>query len=506
VKLNRREAILAASKLGLVTVLTPAELLAQTVPDAATGRVTLVLVNDLDRMSAQNGRGGHAKLAAVARAERAKGDTLLIHAGDAISPSILSGFDKGLHIIEILNRIAPDVFVPGNHEFDFGAENFRARMAQATFDVLAANIDAPQSEPVAKLAPAKVVEVAGFKIGILGVTTEDTKHLSNPETITFRPAVETARAEADKLRSAGAEIVVAVTHMGFGDDLALVRTGAADVILSGHDHNLVTLWDGKVILVESASQADFVTPVDLRIERRVRDGKARTRFVPNVRPVDTHDVTPDPEIAAMIAGYEAELDKDLAVEIGKTETVLDTTRGKLRSEENAFGNLVCDAMRAAVGADICITNSGGIRANRTYPAGMTLTRRHILEELPFGNKTVLIELPGRVVRAALENGLRGGGRFPQVSGITVEADLTQSPGARLVSATVGGAPLDDIVRYTVATNDFMARGGDGYDMLKDGKLLIDGLAGQYMAGQVISYIQKAGRVAPRVEGRLRLKR
>lgn len=505
-KLTRRDAILAAAKAGLVTLVAPHQLQAQTASQPATAKVTLVLVNDLDRMGQQAGRGGHAKLAAVANAERARGNALLIHAGDAYSPSILSGFDKGAHIVEILNAIAPDIFVPGNHEFDFGAGNFRARVKQSKFDVVASNIRETSGAIVDGLMPSKIVEQDGFKIGFLGVCTEDTRYLANPEDIQFKPAVATARSDAESLRKAGAEIVVAVTHMKFSDDLALVRSGAADVILSGHDHNLVTLWDGKVILVESASQADFVTPVDLLIERTLRNGRALISFVPNVRSVDTLNVEPDPKIASMIAEYEAELDKNLAVEIGRTDTTMDTRRGTLRSQENAFGNLVCDAMRAAVSGDICITNSGGIRANREYAAGRTLTRRDILEELPFGNKTVLIELTGRVVRAVLENGLRGGGRFPQVSGVVIEADMTRPRGSRLVSVSVAGQPLDDAATYKVATNDFMARGGDGYSMLRDGKLLIDSLAGQYMAGQVIGYIQSKKVVAPRVEGRIVLKK
>lgn len=503
--LSRREAIRTAAAAGLVTVVTPSLLLAQSEGVRTQGRVTLVLVNDLDRMGPNNGRGGHAKLAAVAKAERANPNTFLIHAGDAYSPSILSGFDKGAHIVEILNRVAPDVFVPGNHEFDFGAANFRDRLKQSTFPCIAANVRETDGRLVEGLQPTKVIEAGAFRIAFLGVCTEDTRYLSNPEDINFPPAVETAKAVAADLRAAGADIVVAVTHMKFSDDLALVRSGAADVVLSGHDHNLVTLWDGKTVLIESASQADFVTPVDLLIERVERDGEKRVSFVPRVRPVDTLDVAPDPEIAAMIAGFEAELDEDLAVEIGTTATPLDTRRGPVRGSENAFGNLVCDAMRDAVKADVCITNSGGIRANRQYPAGTKLTRRHILEELPFGNKTVLLEVSGADLLAALENGFGGGGRFPQVSGLKVVADLNRPRGERVISAEIGGMPLDPARMYTLATNDFMARGGDGYAMLRDVKTLIDPLGGQYMAGHVIGFVQRAGTVSPKVEGRIILR-
>jgi len=502
--LSRRELIRSAVKLGLVTVL-PASAFAQ---DSArtTGRVTLVLVNDLDRMGEKEGRGGHAKLAAIAKAERAKGDTLLIHAGDAYSPSLMSGIDKGAHIVELLNRIQPDVFTPGNHEFDFGPEIFRQRVGDSEFDVIAANIKEKTGAIVAGLTPTKIIEIGGFRIGFVGVCTEDTVRLSSPGDISFDPAVKTARDKAGQLRRDGAELVVAVTHIGFGDDMELVRSGAADVVLSGHDHNLITYWDGRVILVESTSQANFVTPIDLLIEKTESGDDTRISFVPNVRPIDTIDIEPDPEIAALIAGYQAQVDKDLDVPIGTTSTAFDTKRGTLRTQENAFGNLVCDAMMAATGADLCITNSGGIRADRAYPAGTTITKKHILEELPFGNKTVVVDVTGKTVREALENGLARGGGFPQVAGMSLKADLTRPPGERLQSVTVDGKPLDDTVRYTLATNDFMLGGGDGYGMLQQGEAVVDELAGQYVSGQVISYIRQKGEVAPKTEGRLVLKR
>lgn len=500
--LTRREAIRTAMAAGLITVL-PARLWADD-PANVRERVTLVLVNDLDRMGDVKGRGGHAKLAAVAKAERARGNTLLIHAGDALSPSILSGFDKGFHIIEMLNRIRPDVFTPGNHDFDHGGDNFRARVEQATFDVVAANIFERDGRPVARLKPVKIVEVGKVRVGFVGVTTEETAYLSKPDDIGFKPAVEVAAEVARKLRADGADIVVAVTHIGFADDMKLVRDGAADVVLSGHDHNLVTFWNGKVALIESASQADYVTPVDLDIEITHEGGRKRVSFTPVVRPIDTRAVEPDAEIAAMIAGYEAELDKELSVVIGKTETPLDTRSSLMRSQETAFGNFVCDAMREAVAADICITNGGGVRANRQYAAGSDITRRVVLEELPFGNKTVLLEVSGKSIRETLEHGFTGDGTFPQVSGLVVRADPARPAGQRVLSVLKDGAPLADDQTYKLATNDYMARGGDGFVALKSSRVLIDALAGQYMSGHVLAYIRRSGSIAPRVEGRILL--
>ena len=114
-------------------------------------------------------------------------------------------------------------------------------------------------------------------------------------------------------------------------------------------------------------------------------------------------------------------------------------------------------------------------------------------------------MSGAVVRDLLENGLRGGGLFPQVSGMVVEADMARPPGERTLSITVGGRPLDDAAHYKLATNDFLTRGGDGFGILSGGKVLVDELAGQYVAGQVIGYIARNGIVAPKIEGRIVLR-
>jgi len=210
-----------------------------------------------------------------------------------------------------------------------------------------------------------------------------------------------------------------------------------------------------------------------------------------------------------VKGYEDKLSKELDVEIGVTETPLDSRRATVRGGEAAMGNLVADAMKAAVGADVAITNGGGLRADKQYQAGQKLTRRDILSEMPFGNTTVLLALTGDKLKAALENGVSQvrelGGRFPQVSGLTVEVDLKEPVGSRVKSVKVNGEPLDPSRTYKVATNDFMARGGDGYRAFTEGKQLVDVSASQLMAGQVIEYVAKAGKVAPKVEGRVVLR-
>jgi 2',3'-cyclic-nucleotide 2'-phosphodiesterase (5'-nucleotidase family) len=178
----------------------------------------------------------------------------------------------------------------------------------------------------------------------------------------------------------------------------------------------------------------------------------------------------------------------------------------VRTQEATIGNLIADAIRAAMGAEVAITNGGGIRGNRTYEAGYQLSRKDVFTELPFGNTTVLLELKGEDLLAALENGVsrveEKQGRFPQVSGVSFAFDPKKPAGSRVSEVKIAGQPLDPARLYKVATNDYMAGGGDSYEALKKGKSLIDPSAAKLMATEVMDYIAAKGTVAPAIEGRI----
>ena len=173
-----------------------------------------------------------------------------------------------------------------------------------------------------------------------------------------------------------------------------------------------------------------------------------------------------------------------------------------------MGNLIADGMRDATGADIAIMNGGGIRGDRVYEAGAKLTRRDILAELPFGNVTVVTELPGSQILLALENGVsqveKGAGRFPQVSGLTFTLDPSAPAGSRVSEVMVDGAALEADKVYKVAVNDFILGGGDGYDALGGGRIVTDGPTSSLVANDVMAYVEKLGTVKPVVEGRIKI--
>jgi len=473
-------------------------------------KVTFLLVNDIYKMAGSKTRGGFARLASVVKSERAKGGTVYyVHAGDTISPSLMSGFDKGEHIIDLLNMVPPDIFVPGNHEFDFGADVFRKRMSEAKFPIYAANLRAEDGSVISGIKDTDMITLGDVKIAVIGLTADDSPVKSTPGDLKFAPSVETGIKLAKALRKQGADIVVAIAHANRSQDMALFHSGAIDVLLTGDDHDLALFYDGRKVLVESKEEAEYVTALDLSITVSESRGRRRVRWWPNFRIIDTAGVAPDADVTARIAHYEGELSKELDVVIGKTASELDSRKATVRSGETTIGNLIADAMRVAVGADVAITNGGGIRGNKVYEPGSNLTRRDILTELPFGNRTMLLKVTGQVIFEALENGVSkvedAAGRFPHVSGLTVVADLSRPAGSRVTSAMIGDNPVDPKATYTLATNDYMARGGDGYRALRQGKAILGKLDAKLMANDVMVYIRKAGTVTPKIEGRVTAK-
>ncbi|UUX51672.1 5'-nucleotidase C-terminal domain-containing protein [Nisaea acidiphila] len=477
-------------------------------------RLSIVHVNDWDRLDAKDRAGGAAKIASIARYERDRveaegGQVLLTFGGDMISPSLLSGFDKGAHMIALANVIGFNAAVLGNHEFDFGPEVLIERLKEAKYPVLGSNISYKGEPGFPGAERSLLVEAGEYKVGLLGLTTTDTPSLSSsgPD-VAFAPLAEAAAEITEALRAQGADLVIALTHAVYQNDLETLRQVAGiDIVLGGHDHLVLVLYDGKQAILKSGSQGNFVGIMDILIDRV--EGRSGPQLVwqPSFSMVNTIDVEEDPEVAQRVAGYKSELDKELAVDIGLTEVALDTRRASVRTGENAFGNLVADAMRVATGADAALTNGGGIRGDTTYIPGRVLTRKDILTELPFGNRTVTMRLKGSDLKAALENGVskveEGAGRFPHVSGISFAYAGGKPAGARVTDVKIGDLPLDLGKVYVLATNDFVARGGDGYASLKNGKPVVDASSARLMASQVIEFIQSEGGVKTVVEGRVR---
>ncbi len=445
--------------------------------DAAriTTRVTLLFVCDVYQMAANaDGRGGMAGIAGVIDAERAKGGHLVVaHGGDTISPSLMSGLDQGAHMIDLLNLVKPDIFVPGNHEYDFGPAVFEKRMGEAKFPVLAANLAGPDGKPLPGIGDVVTREFDGVKLAFIGLTADDSPIRSSPGNLSFADTVRAATRLTAKARKAGADMVVLVVHARRDEDRQLMTELGADVILSGDDHDLLVAYDGRTAFVEAMQDGLYVAAVDLDIAVKEASGKRKVSWHPDFRLLDSKNFTPDAAVAARIGQYEAKLGAALDQPLAVTSTELDSRNAAVRGGEAAIGDLFADAVKAETGADFALLNGGGFRANHVYPAGATITRRDVMTELPFGNQTFVLAITGTDLNAALEQAFaradRLTGAFPQVSGLTIRADLSRPVGSRLVSVKVNGAALDPARTYRLATNDFLARGGDGLDRLAQGQ-------------------------------------
>ncbi len=465
----------------------------------------LVLTGDIYELDSSAGRGGMAKLATVVEAQRASADhVLFVHAGDTFSPSLLSGFVKGKQMVELFNAMKLDLMVLGNHEWDFGPEVLRERVMESNFPILASNVREADGLPIAGTIRTHMVNVGPYRVGFMGLVTPMTKELSTVGGMTFAPNLDSAKQLADELRSQGADLVIALAHLDYTEDLEIVNSGFVDAVLSGHDHYKITWDNGRSVWMESGEDAEAVAVMDISMDR---DGKGRFNWEASMEMIDTRHVHADRYITGMVKQYEEFLSKELDVTIGKTSVEIDSRKSSVRSKETVIGNVIADAMRNEVQADIAIANGGGIRGNKIYTPGTTLTRRDILTELPFGNKTIKLVLTGAQVREALENGVsqaeKGAGRFPQVSGLSFTWSPKAAPGQRVKTVLVGGNPLQDGQSYTVATNDYMGGGGDGYSVFKGAQRLVDESGARLMANAVADFIQQNGGFNAELEGRIR---
>lgn len=467
----------------------------------AADRLTIIHLNDWDDMTAA------PRIAAVVARERARAAsldsaTLVTFGGDMISPSTLSAIDQGAHMIALADAIGFDIGVTGNHEFDYGTDVLEERLVESSMIWLAGNVSR-QGRLVAGTQATAMLQRGNLTIGLLGLVTEDTAWISKPgDDVSFACVLASGTELARALKAEGADVVIALTHLAIAEDHALLAASdTIDMVLGGHDHLLVADWDSNQAILQSGSQGQHVAVADLVVGK---DGVIRFE---DIRLKATAGAGEDAQIAAMVAGFENDLDAGLSQVIGHAASALDTRRAHVRSRETTFGNLLTDAMRRATGSDIAFHNGGGIRGDTIYPPGTAITRRMVLRELPFGNRAVVLELSGRALRHVLEHSVsaidEGSGRFLQVSGLSFAYDPSQPAGSRVVTIDVGDMALDPQARYTVATNDFLAGGGDGYEAFETADVIINAADSRVLANLLADDISATGTVSADREGRIR---
>jgi 2',3'-cyclic-nucleotide 2'-phosphodiesterase (5'-nucleotidase family) len=434
-------------------------------------RVRIIATNDFHgtlepRVDARGVRRGGAGAVAgvIEQAKRECGScaVLLLDGGDMFQGTAASNLVFGRSVVAIYGALGYTAAALGNHEFDWGQDTLRARMREARYAILGANVQYADGRDVPWIRDDTLVNVGAVRVGIIGVATVETPRVTlaiHVRNLRFVDPVPVVIQRARLLRERGAHLVVVIAHAGAfcddeGDDrcageiveLARGVRSAVDVIVSGHTHSLVRTLEAGVPIVQARSNGRAVGVVDLV------PGQAP---VVTVREVLTDSVVPSPPIDSLARRAVAAVASRVSARVADVATHLQRS-----GEQYPLGHLIADAQRWAGKADVAVMNNGGIRAD--LPAG-TATYGRIFEVQPFANTLYRFTLRGSDLRVYLRK-LVGGHTPPRVhvSGVTLSYDPRQPSGRRLVTATLAnGREIADDVQYTLVMNNFMATGGDG---------------------------------------------
>ncbi len=480
---------------------------------SAGGRIVILYTNDVHgRLEAFKPSGGNEPLGGLTKLATLVDDivaregksVLILNAGDSIHGTNLVNLFNGKSMVEVMEAVGIQAMAVGNHEFNYGQPVLLERAGEADFPFLSAN--AIKVDGGRALLPGVVIlPVGGVRLGIFGLSPLDTYTSTHPKNVVgleFMNPIQVASWMVPYLREQEkVDLVVALTHIGFDDDRRLAAAvPGIDVIVGGHSHTRLEKPEkvGGTIIVSAGEYAKDLGRLDVTVEA----GKVAA-FSGELIPVAA-GVADSAGVGAIVATYKKELEEKLSVVVGESLVALDGERANVRTRETNLGDLIADMMRQAGQADIALTNGGGIRAS--IDKGPVAVGE-IFTALPFDNTLVVLEVSGADIKAALERSVSAYpkelGAFLQVSGLEFEFDPSRAAGERVTAVTVAGAPLDPKRFYRVATNDFMAAGGDGYDMLKGAKVVFS--SGELLRDVMASHIQSAGKVSPEVEGRIAVK-
>jgi 2',3'-cyclic-nucleotide 2'-phosphodiesterase (5'-nucleotidase family) len=442
---------------------------------------------------------GVAYLAQMINEERSKNPegTILLSAGDMFQGTPQSNIFRGEPVVEIMNYLKFDAMAVGNHEFDWGQEVLQKLSSISNFPYLSANIVDKDGKYLPYLKPYVIIERKGIKIAIIGLTTPETAYITKPDYVKdlkFLDPVEILPNIIDDVRNKGANLVVVLSHLGFDADKELAeKVSGIDVIVGGHSHTVVTnpVVVRGVIITQAGYNGIYLGVLEIKIQPETniilgytRENELKTVFAGPENKFDE-------KVAQIVDKYNSQLKEEFAKVVG--ETLVDLVRNY--NEESNVGNVICDAMREAVSADIAFQNSGGIRTDiQKGPITMEL----VYTLLPFDNVLVTMDLTGKQILQLLEQSATLEKGILQQSGLKVKYDMTKPVGKRVVEVFVGDKPLELDKVYKVVTNDFLAAGGDNFVTFKEGKNLV---YGDMLRDVFIEYLKKHSPISPKVEGR-----
>lgn len=452
--------------------------------------------------------GGIAFLAGEVNRLRSERPALLVAAGDLIQGNPWANLFEGKSAIQVLNAMGLTAMVLGNHEFDFGQEVLRQRITEARFPVLAANV-----QGVPGLKSYIIKEIGGIKVAIIGLVTEDTPiatHPKNVEGLTFSPVSQTASRILQELGDQ-CDLVLFLSHLGLSEDRRLAgEVPRIQVIVGGHSHTRIEtpIEIGNTLIVQAWEHAKVLGVLDLTIQDRKVIG-----YEGKLIPIDPSQQKPDRTIAEIVDHYKNQSLARLEEVIGTA--LVDLQGAGSRSRETTMGNLITDIIRQDTKAEVVLMNGGGLRADILKGP---IRMKDLLSVLPFSTHLVVVRVTGQELKAILEHGLSNlsgdGGQFPQISGVRMEYQSQAPVGERIKGLWVQDMPWKPESWYTLATNDYLIAGGDGYVIFKkivqeeksdpakaSRVLLFD--SGRELREVVIRFIKEKKQISALIEHRIR---
>lgn len=463
--------------------------------------------------------GGSARLVtAIAEARARSNNSILVDGGDQFQGSLFYTYYKGKLAAEMMNKVGYDAMTVGNHEFDDGPEVLRGFMDAVNFPVLLSNADVSGEDILKdKLAKSTVIERGGEKLGLIGLTPQDTDELASPgPNVIFTDPVGAVQSEVDKLTEMGVNKIIVLSHSGYGvDQKVAAETTGVDVIVGGHTNTLLSNTNeraqgpyptmvGTTAIVQAYAYGKFLGELNVTFNDAGEITKAEGEPVS----IDAA-ISEDADTKARIAEAAVPLDEIRNKVVAETAAAVEGDRTVCRIEECSMGNLVADAMLDRVkdqGITIAISNSGGLRASIDQGE---VTMGEVLSVLPFQNTLSTFQVSGQTVIDALENGVSQveevAGRFPQVAGLKYTWDSSIAAGEKrvtevLVAKDGGFEPIDPAATYGLVSNNYVRGGGDGYKMFRDAENAYD--FGPDVADVLAEYLAKSGAYQPYTDGRI----
>lgn len=465
--------------------------------------VSFIFAADMPNISDER-TGRYAELKSLVEQHRSTDENVFfVFGGGSIGPSALSSFDRGSHIIDLLNSLEPDVMGVTKREFSFFEDELSLRSYEAAFPIVTSNVkDSRVGQAPEGVLSSAIIRKENVALGVISILHERVISEYQLNDVFVEPPQKAVLETASSLKERGADIVLLNYSYPFPFVSNLLEKGVIDIAFISDSRLSDRPFDDSI---DHPSILKLTTPATAIV---ASVSKESTWSVKNVEYASLVDIEPDPTVKQQLSDYESRLKRLLNIQIGEWQSSFTTERRAVRGHENAFVNFVADTVRKHANADIGLVNGGSIRGNASYQVSQKITRQDIVTELPFRAHIVTLILTGEELTQALEEGVsqyenrRGG--FPHVSGMSYTFDSSAKPFQRIKRVAVNGKPVEMKKYYTLATTDFIANGGDGFESLTRARRKENASARPpQISDVVVQAIVEQFDVSPVLEGRIR---